>query len=146
MFRWSASVAGALYEVTVFDERFNPISQSPPVSETLWQPERPLPRGRTLNWQVKISPHKSATGISGEPVAKAKFSILSQRVADEVESVERLSPSSRLARGVIYAQAGLLDDAEREFRALLQQNPGSPLVKNLLAQVSPKRGWTKLKR
>lgn len=142
MFRWPASAAGAQYEVTVFDERFNPISQSPPVSETSWQPERPLPRGRTLNWQVKISPHKSATGIQGEPVAQAKFSILSQHAADEVERVERLPTSSHLVRGVTYAQAGLLAEAEREFRALLQQNPESPLVKRLLAQVSKSQAGT----
>ncbi|MCU1264370.1 MAG: hypothetical protein JWM21_688 [Acidobacteria bacterium] len=142
MFRWPASTAGAQYEVTVFDERFNPISQSPPVSATSWQPERPLPRGRTLNWQVKISPHKSATGVQGEPVAQAKFSILSQNAADEVERVERLPTSSHLVRGVSYAQAGLLAEAEREFHALLQQNPDSSLVKRLLAQVNKRQVGT----
>jgi anti-sigma factor RsiW len=139
-FHWPAGVAGAQYEVTVFDERFNPISQSQPVSETSWQPDRPLPRGRTLNWQVKISPHKGATGRSTEPVAQAKFSILSQSALDKVEIVDRLSTSSHLVRGITYAQAGLLVEAEREFHILLQQNPESLLVKKLLTQVSKKLG------
>ena len=61
------------------------------------------------------------------------------RGRDVSESVERLSTSSQLVRGVTYAKAGLLAEAEREFRGLLQQNPESALVKKMLAQVSKKQ-------
>jgi hypothetical protein len=37
-----------------------------------------------------------------------------------------------LLLGLRYAQAGLLEDAEREFRALLAANPRSSIAKNLL--------------
>jgi hypothetical protein len=37
--------------------------------------------------------------------------------------------------GVLYAQAGLLDDAEREFSALLRANPKSEVARKLLSNV-----------
>jgi hypothetical protein len=43
--------------------------------------------------------------------------------------------SSHAARGVIYAEAGLLDDAERELRAHLAINPTDERAKKLLATV-----------
>jgi hypothetical protein len=44
-----------------------------------------------------------------------------------------------LTLGILYAQSGLLDDAEREFQALLRANPQSPLVRKLLRIVREKR-------
>ena len=42
-------------------------------------------------------------------------------------------------RGVAYATAGLLEEAEREFTALAAANPGSVLVEQLLQQVRAAR-------
>jgi hypothetical protein len=38
--------------------------------------------------------------------------------------------------GTVYAQAGLLEDAAKEFRLLLRANPGSPVVEKLLQNVA----------
>jgi hypothetical protein len=38
-------------------------------------------------------------------------------------------------RGVFYAQAGLLDEAEREFSVLLNANPKSPVAQGLLQSI-----------
>ena len=40
---------------------------------------------------------------------------------------------SHLLRGLLYSRHGLLHDAEREFRALAEQNPGSPVARALIA-------------
>ncbi|MGH9882254.1 MAG: tetratricopeptide repeat protein [Pyrinomonadaceae bacterium] len=40
-----------------------------------------------------------------------------------------------MTRGTLYARAGLLDDAERELRALLAANPKSPTARKLLQSV-----------
>jgi len=45
----------------------------------------------------------------------------------------------RIARGVSYAQAGLLDDAEREFRALLAANSQLPIARKLLRNIEARR-------
>jgi hypothetical protein len=42
---------------------------------------------------------------------------------------------SHLARGVIYAEAGLLDQARAEFAALVKDNPRSQLARRLLSSV-----------
>jgi lipopolysaccharide biosynthesis regulator YciM len=46
--------------------------------------------------------------------------------------------SWRLVLGLLYARAGLLDEAEREFRALREANPNSELAHRLLKQVRTK--------
>ena len=47
---------------------------------------------------------------------------------------------SHLALGVFYAREGMVAEAEREFRILVQNNPGSPRAKKLLGQV---QSWTR---
>jgi hypothetical protein len=54
--------------------------------------------------------------------------------ASEADRLERL-PASHLVRGVLYANAGLLDDAERELAALSAQNPNSEVADRLLKQI-----------
>jgi hypothetical protein len=49
------------------------------------------------------------------------------------------SAGSHLTIGLLYAQAGLLDDAERELQALLRANPQSTLAQKLLRSVRAKR-------
>jgi hypothetical protein len=46
---------------------------------------------------------------------------------------------SHLTLGGLYAQAGLLDDAERELQLLLRANPQSALAQKLLRGVRAKR-------
>jgi predicted Zn-dependent protease len=41
--------------------------------------------------------------------------------------------------GLLYAQAGLLDEAEQELRTLRQANPDSEAVRRWLAQVQARR-------
>jgi predicted Zn-dependent protease len=56
-----------------------------------------------------------------------------------VSALEQLPPS-HLARAVLYAQAGAVDDAERELAALAERNPESPLVDALLTDLRSARG------
>ncbi|MEP6956629.1 MAG: hypothetical protein ABI883_07370 [Chthoniobacterales bacterium] len=63
-----------------------------------------------------------------------------ERHADSIELEEwtRAAGGSHLVLGVANARAGLREEAEREFRALANQNPGSSLAQKLAAQVQPK--------
>jgi hypothetical protein len=73
------------------------------------------------------------------PAPEARFKVLGAATMKELERLEAAHPDSHLVRGVLYAQAGLLDDAEREFRALLEANPQSPTAQKLLQSVEALR-------
>jgi hypothetical protein len=45
------------------------------------------------------------------------------------------APPSNLVRGIVFAQFGLLDEAERAFMTLPAQSPGAEIGKQFLQQV-----------
>jgi hypothetical protein len=69
------------------------------------------------------------------PAPEARFKVLGRAGLEELSAAERAGSSSHLLRGVLYARAGLLDEAEREFSALLRDNPHSPVARKLLRNV-----------
>jgi hypothetical protein len=64
--------------------------------------------------------------------------VLDKATVDELISVEKTG-NSHLVRGTMYARAGLLDEAEKELRALLAANPNSKIARELLQSVRAKR-------
>jgi len=69
----------------------------------------------------------------------ARFKVLGQDEATALERVLRAAPGSRLVAGVMAARAGLLDDAERDLRALAKENSDSGVARGLLASVEAAR-------
>jgi len=65
----------------------------------------------------------------------ARFRILDETRADELAKARRAYASSHQTLGLLYQQAGLLDEAALEFQALLKNNPDSALAERLLRQV-----------
>jgi hypothetical protein len=59
--------------------------------------------------------------------------------ANELRRLEEAAPESHLARGVLYARAGLVAEAEAEFRKLVTLNPRSPVARKLLRSVATAR-------
>jgi lipopolysaccharide biosynthesis regulator YciM len=72
------------------------------------------------------------------PAPQAKFHVLDAAMANELAQARRVYARWRLVLGLLYARAGLLDEAEREFRALREANPNSELAHRLLKQVRTK--------
>jgi hypothetical protein len=70
------------------------------------------------------------------PAPEARFRIVSQHKVARLTQAEKAHQNSHLLLGVLYAEAGLLKEAQREFRLLLKANPGSPVAEKLLRQVS----------
>ena len=58
---------------------------------------------------------------------------------NELAQARRVYASSHLTLGLLYAEAGLLDEAEQEFRSLQKSNPDSALVQKLLTQINKLR-------
>jgi anti-sigma factor RsiW len=136
-FRWSAMEGATGYVVEVYDEKFNPVAASPQLSELTWTTT--LPRGQVYSWQVKAMKDGQEFTSPRPPAPQAKFRIIDQSRANEIANARRAYASSHLTLGLLYADAGLLREAEQEFRLLQRANPNSDLVRSLLRQVQSLR-------
>jgi anti-sigma factor RsiW len=138
-FRWSSLEGATGYIVEVFDEKFKLVVASSRFMDHSWSPLKPLKRGRIYSWQVKALKEGQEFKSPRPPAPEAKFRILDQAEADELAQAQRDYASSHLTLGLLYAQAGLLDDAEQELRALQQRNPESAVVRELVVSVQTMR-------
>jgi hypothetical protein len=132
--RWDA-LEDATYMVTIYDSNFNPVATSRALTTPSWTPPGPLARGQIYSWQVTALKRDSQIKSPQPPAPEAKFKVLGGAQAAAIQRARGANPNSHLALGVLYAQAGLLDDAEREFSALLRANPQSEVARKLLGNV-----------
>jgi hypothetical protein len=131
-FRWARLTGATSYIVEIYNEEFDPVASSPRLSQPRWKMAQTLKRGAIYYWQVKaikdgkemISPHS--------PAPQVKFRVLDEAKANELWRARQAYGSSHLVLGLLYAEAGLLDEAETEFRALQKENPGSAIASRLL--------------
>lgn len=141
-FRWQPLDGALSYRVTITDPNSNykmVIPPSPELSNTEWKADPPLKRGRIYTWQVTARTKGGDVNAPSRDEPEARFGVLEEEKAIELARAKRDYPRKHLALGVLYAQAGLLDDAVREFEALIIANPESMVAKNLLRDVSIKR-------
>jgi len=139
VFRWRALDGADGYVVKIYDADFNEVAASPQLSGTVWTATRSLERGRTYSWQLTARAGGKEIVSPIKPAPDAKFMVLNQTKAGELAHAKNAGGNSHLTLGILYAQSGLLDDAEREFQALLRANPQSTLVRKLLRIVREKR-------
>lgn len=130
--RWTPDPESASYIVTVHDINTGESFTTPPLQAQFWTVSKDLERGHIFEWQVVSSRTGGREAVAPRPpLPPAKF-----RVLDEPAAARLLElPPSHFIRGVLYARAGLLDDAGQELRALRDQNPGSGVVQELLRQL-----------
>jgi hypothetical protein len=136
-FRWSALPGAESYRVRVFDPDFNPVADSGslPGTGTEWIPVQPLRAGDVYAWQIKARGRGKEVTAPGPTSPQALFRVLEEKQAVAVRSEALTAGSSHLARGVIYARAGLADDAERELGAAVREEPDSEGARKLLESV-----------
>ena len=130
-FHWQALPQAENYSVQVLDVNFNVVATSPALSQTHWRVTTPLNRGQEYLWQVTAEVEGKRVTSAAASAPEAHFKILS---ADNARALQKSvqSHDSHLLRGTLYARAGLLDEAEREFQALRQANPQSTVARKLL--------------
>jgi hypothetical protein len=136
-FRWEALEGAAGYEVSVSDDG-GEVATSPVISRIDWQPPARLPRGRLYHWQVRAMTRDGGE-IKSPPAGQgdARFKILESNKLDELNLMRKAYAGSHLMLGTIYANAGLIDQAEQEFRALRDENPQSDIVTRILDNLKP---------
>lgn len=138
-FRWSPMEGASAYVVEVYDDAFNLVASSPQLNGRSWAAAHTLPRGKVYSWQVKAVKDGEEVKAPRPPAPQARFRVLERAKADELARAKRAYPSSHLTLGLLYAEAGLLKEAEQELRLLQKANPGSEIARGLLRQVQALR-------
>ena len=138
-FRWSELEGAISYVVEVYDESFNLVATSSPITGHSWTATSAFKRGGIYSWQVKAAKDGQSVTSPRPPAPQAKFRVLDQAKANEIAQARSSYASSHLTLGLLYAQAGLLDEAEQELRALQKANPNSTVVRQWLANLQAMR-------
>jgi hypothetical protein len=133
--RWHPLAGATSYSVEVSDDNYNEVASASGLTSTQWTIDKNLARGAEYSWQVKAFADGKELGLSPE----AKFKALEKSKADELARAKKSYGANHLAMGVIYAQAGLLDEAESEFKAELKANPRSRKASRLLQKLNELR-------
>jgi hypothetical protein len=134
-FRWQQLSGASAYSVNIYDAKFNKVATSPPLRAPQWTTSQPLQRGELYRWQVTAVKDGKETKSPVSPAPEARFQVLAQTQADEIARTKRAHPNSHLLLGTLCAEAGLLDEAEREFQLLSAANPTSSIASKLLRNV-----------
>ena len=132
--RWTAAAADARYVVTVQGPSGDTFS-SPSLDRVEWTPDRPLAAGATYTWQVAASVRGRELIAPLPPEPPARFSVLDAAAATRLGAVRE----SRLVRGILFASAGLMDDAERELGGVGEKDPGFDVAQALVMQLRQAR-------
>ena len=137
-FSWTALSGATSYTVSVFDADLHLIKTSEPLHETHWlMPDR-LAADIKYTWIVTALKDGQEITAPALP-ARGEFKILGKPELIKLNRKLTRTPS-HAARGVIYAEAGLLDEAEKEFQTQLTLRPADERARQLLRIVKSWRG------
>jgi FtsZ-binding cell division protein ZapB len=131
-FRWQSLAEASGYTVTLLDSRLNKVVTSPLLHTSEWQMPSRLKRGGIYSWQVKAVVNGREVVSPSGPAPDVRFKILEQTGVDELERAKKDYRDSHLTLGIINAQMGLVDEAEKEFESLARLNPSSAAVQRML--------------
>lgn len=132
-FEWKPLAGAQEYQVRVFDQDFRSVATSPRLSRNSWDPDADLQRSKIYVWSVVAFKDGQEIEAPAPPAPEARFQVVDSSRLQEIQSFR--SANSHLLLGLACANAGLIPEARREFESLLQENPDSPLAKNLLASL-----------
>jgi hypothetical protein len=138
VFEWQSLAGATSYTVLVKDLATGVEIEGQPTSRPTWRSDKQLHRGRQYAWMVEATVDGRGVRAPGADKPFATFKILDVQQAQEISLVRKTWGSFHLVMGAIYAKAGLLTEAEKEFRELIAANPESFTARSLLASVEVK--------
>jgi len=136
---WSPADAATAYRVSVFDENFNMVATSGWQKETYWTVETPLRRGTSYVWQVTARVHDGEVVAPAPPQPESRFKVTSAEQSAQLADLRKRAGDSHLALAVLLAEAGVLDEAERELSLARSANPESSAVKRMQTSLTALR-------
>jgi hypothetical protein len=139
-FRWRPLIGAISYQIIISDPAasYQEVASSPQLMGIHWTADRPLKRGHVYTWQIIVRTADEELKAPGPEAPAAKFKVLDHATASKLVRAKKSYAGRRLALGLLYAEAGLLDEAERELKALVAANPRSQIAKSLLLDLRSK--------
>jgi len=138
-FRWQSLPGASSYSVAILDSQLNVVEQGSPTGKANWTPLQPLKRNVVYIWQVTALKDGREVIAPAAPAREARFKILSAGKAATLAPVTTELAGSHLKLGIVYANEGLLDDAEQELRAAIAAGEDPALARKLLQSVKQMR-------
>jgi len=135
IFNWQPLAGANRYVVTIADDQLNEVATSGQLTNTNWRSSIELKQGGTYSWQVTAFKDGQRITSPVMPAPQAKFKIVDRSQREELKRMTRETPNYHLGLGVFYAQAGLLENAEREFEALSRDKSHSAIGTKFLQRV-----------
>lgn len=122
---WPA--AGRTYRARVFrDEK--QVADSGPIIGSHWKVNRTLARQKTYVWQVEVDGKEIIPPPAQPP---ASFRIISIEEEQELALAKAKHPDDHLLLGALLARAGLVYEAQEEFRRWRAASPESKVARRL---------------
>jgi hypothetical protein len=106
------------------------------LSTITWTPDRPLQRGLTYAWQVRVVGQDVI--IPSPPAPPALFRIVDEETASEAAEARRRFPGDHLLLGLLCARAGLRRCAADELAHHAADHLSDPSAQRLADSV---REW-----
>jgi len=138
-FRWTAVKGVDNYEVAIYDAGSKKVLTSGLVLKNIWKAAAALERGHNYSWQVRAIKDGREVLMPPPGAPDAKFRIVEPGKMQEIQLARKSDAKSYLVLGVVYAEAGMIEESERAFQKLLNANPNSPVARSLLRSVKALR-------
>jgi hypothetical protein len=130
IFRWTALNGATHYIVSVYDGDLNLVKTSEPLTNTNWLMPSHLKPGVLYTWVVTAFKDGKQI-IAPAPPGRAEFKVIDK--SELVKLNRRIEAlHSHTAQAVLYANAGLLDQAEQKLRTYLNSYHDDERAKELL--------------
>jgi len=138
-FRWQPLAGASSYKIAVFDAALNQVANSPALSGTEWKSSVQLERGKIYLWQVTATRNGEKVVAPAPPAPEARFEVLDLSQANALEQLRHEQPNGHLALGRAYANSGVLDEAEREFRLVSSSDADYALAQKFIHDLNTLR-------
>ncbi|HJQ40896.1 MAG TPA: hypothetical protein VKB93_27475 [Thermoanaerobaculia bacterium] len=121
-FTWSAN-ADERSVVSIFAGS-EEVMRSGTIRGGRWTPQRPLRRGVTYSWEVRIETGDSARIVPSPPSPPASFHVLGADAHAELERARATRGNDHLLLALLYARAGLINAALEETERVSDADRG----------------------
>ncbi len=134
-FRWNRRADGVEMRVQVFDRTYALVAESPPSKGTSWPVDRPLKRGATYRWQLRVvSPDGRSTTVPAPPDPPVLFHVLGSDAHEELLAARR--SDSPLEAGLICMREGLIEEGARSLARHAADYPRSARAQRVAANAA----------
>jgi putative zinc finger protein len=155
IFQWTArsNATGYVVNVRADDRTSREVAKSEVIpaagsegSLYRWRlPENtPLERGETYRWYVTALVNDNGAHLTAVDEPAVKFSVLSKGESENLAGLKAKAGGSQLVTALLDLHAGLLDDAERQFDGLRQNenqtDEGKAFLAKVIAEVKSLKG------